>query len=216
MPEMDGFAVAEAIRRNPNWHSATIMMLSSAGQRGDAKRCRELGISAYLTKPISQEELLNSVLTVLGSKNAETAPALVTRHSQRESVTKMRILLAEDNRVNQVVAVKMLEKMGHTVSVAGNGKDAVSALGESDFDLILMDVQMPEMDGFEATSIIRQSEKSSGLHVPIVAMTAHAMVGDRERCVGAGMDDYLSKPIRAEELSSILSRFAGFPENAPN
>ena len=207
MPEMDGFAVAEAIRRNPDWHSATIMMLSSAGQRGDAKRCRELGISAYLTKPIGQEDLLKAILAALGSKTtAEAAPVLVTRRLQREASKKLHILLAEDNRVNQIVAVRMLEKMGHTVCVAANGREALEVFAQNDFDLALMDVQMPEMDGFEATSAIRQQEAVSGKRLPIVAMTAHALVGDRERCLEAGMDDYLCKPINHGDLIQALSK----------
>jgi two-component system, sensor histidine kinase and response regulator len=144
----------------------------------------------------------------LGSKPVESVPSLVTRHSQREASDKLNILLAEDNRVNQMVAVRMLEKMGHAVTVAANGKEALDAFAEKDFDLVLMDVQMPQMDGFEATSAIRQHETVSGKHLPIVAMTAHAMVGDRERCLEAGMDDYLAKPINQQDLKQALDRQA--------
>lgn len=219
MPEMDGFALAETIKRNPDWKSATIMMLSSAGQRGDAKRCRELGISAYLTKPVRQAELLDAVLTALGTKpTKEAAPALVTRHSLRENGNHLRILLAEDNAVNQAVAVRLLEKRGHSVTVSGNGEEALAALEKQSFDLVFMDIQMPEMDGFEATAAIREKEKVSGHHLPVIAMTAHAMSGDRERCLGAGMDDYITKPIRPQELSDLLTHYSAIasPETLAN
>jgi two-component system, sensor histidine kinase and response regulator len=209
MPEMDGFALAECIKRNPEWGTATIMMLSSASQRGDAKRCREIGVAAYLTKPVRQAELLDAILTALGTRpTKEASAALVTRHSLRETSNHLRILLAEDNTVNQVLAVRLLEKRGHKVTVAGNGKEALAALGKDSFDLVLMDVQMPEMDGFEATAVIREKEKVSGNHLSIIAMTAHAMAGDRERCLEAGMDDYITKPIRSEELSAVLKRYS--------
>ncbi|MGB7728196.1 MAG: response regulator [Candidatus Acidiferrum sp.] len=209
MPEMDGFALAECIRKNPEWSAATIMMLSSAGQPGDAKRCREMGIAAYLTKPVRQAELLDAILTALGTRQLpiQRAP-LVTRHSLREGQSHLRILLAEDNSVNQLLAVRMLEKRGHIVKVAGNGKEALAALETQPFDLVLMDVQMPEMDGFEATTAIRAQEKRSGHHLPVIAMTAHAMVGDRERCLAAGMDDYITKPFRIDDLTELLARYA--------
>jgi len=209
MPEMDGFALAESIKRNPEWGTATIMMLSSAGQRGDAKRCREIGVAAYLTKPVGQDELLRAILTALGGRSAPESPAVViTRHLLREKSHQLRILLAEDNAVNQKLAVRLLEKRGHTVTVAGNGKEAVAAFQENTFDLVLMDVQMPEMDGFEATAAIREVEKQSGNHLPVIAMTAHAMVGDRERCLAAGMDDYLTKPIRPQDLNDMLTKYS--------
>jgi two-component system sensor histidine kinase/response regulator len=209
MPEMDGFALAAIIKRNPTWATATVMMLSSAGQRGDAMRCRELGIAAYLTKPVRQVELLDAILTALGTSHQKrAAPVLVTRHLLRESRNHLQILLAEDNAVNRVLAVRLLEKRGHMVTVAGTGKEALAALEKQSFDLVFMDVQMPEMDGFEATAAIRKKEKTSGNHLPIIAMTAHAMVGDRERCLDAGMDDYLAKPIRLEELTNVLNRYA--------
>jgi len=209
MPEMDGFALAGSIRKNPEWKAATIMMLSSAGQRGDAKRCRELGVAAYLTKPVRQRELLDAILIALGTRPAgEAVPSLVTRHSLRENSGHFRILLVEDNAVNQLLAVRLLEKGGHAVAVAGNGKEALATLKKQSFDLILMDVQMPEMDGFEATAAIRDLEKESGKHSPIIAMTAHSMAGDKERCLEAGMDDYISKPIRPEELIELLGRYS--------
>jgi two-component system, sensor histidine kinase and response regulator len=184
-------------------------MLSSAGQRGDAKRCRELGLAAYLTKPVRQCDLLEAILSALGGTQIKEGPAvLVTRHSLRESGHRLRILLAEDNAVNQVLAVRLLEKRGHAVIVAGNGKEALAALETQAFDLVLMDVQMPEMSGFEATQAIREKEKGSRSHVPIVAMTAHAMVGDKERCLESGMDDYITKPIRTQELNELLERYS--------
>lgn len=212
MPEMDGFAVAEYIRKNPEWAGATIMMLSSAGQPGDAKRCREMGVAAYLTKPVRQAELLDAILTALGARQIPTQEtSLVTRHSLREDHSHLRILLAEDNSVNQLLAVRMLEKRGHIVKVAGNGKEALAALETQPFDLVLMDVQMPEMDGFEATTAIRAQEKRSGHHLPVIAMTAHAMVGDKERCLAAGMDAYITKPFRIDELVELLARYAPRP-----
>ncbi|MGH9774944.1 MAG: response regulator [Candidatus Acidiferrales bacterium] len=210
MPEMDGFALADSIKRNPEWKTATIMMLSSAGQRGDASRCRELGVAAYLTKPIRRAELLDAILTALRTSTAEgaQAPVLVTRHWLRENSCQLRILLVEDNKVNQVLALRLLERQGHSVTLAGNGKEALATLEKQSFDLALMDVQMPEMDGFEATAIIREKERLSGAHLPIIAMTAHAMVGDRERCLKAGMDDYITKPIHAQNLMELLKRIS--------
>ena len=209
MPVMDGFALAQWIKKNPESRAATIMMLSSAGQRGDAKRCREIGVSAYLPKPIRQSELLDAILTALDTKSlAQSSRPLVTRHSLREDSNRLRILLAEDNAVNQVLAVRLLEKRGHRVTVAGNGKDALAALIRNSFDLVLMDVQMPQMNGFEATAAIREKEKSSGHHLPIIAMTAHAMVGDKERCLEAGMDGYLTKPIQLEKLDELLAQYS--------
>jgi two-component system sensor histidine kinase/response regulator len=207
MPEMDGFALAEYIKRHPSFRAATIMMLSSAGQRGDAMRCRELGVVAYLTKPVRQSELMDAILTALGTRaKSEAKPALVTRHSLRESQNRLRVLLAEDNAVNQLVALRLLERFGHTVTVAANGKKALEAWGKGSFDAILMDVQMPEMNGWEATQAIREKEKSTDGRIPIIAMTAHAMKGDDERCFAAGMDDYLTKPIRTEELMAALDK----------
>jgi two-component system sensor histidine kinase/response regulator len=210
MPDMDGFSVAEEIKRDPELAGATVVMLTSAGRQGDGARCRELGIAAYLMKPISQADLLQTILAALAPPPAGRDPRqVVTRHTLRESRHKLRILLAEDNAVNQLVAARLLEKRGHTVVVVGNGREALTALGNggSDgFDLVVMDVQMPEMDGFEATGIIRAGEKSSGTHLPIIAMTAHAMKGDQERCLAAGMDDYVSKPIQVEQLFAAIDR----------
>jgi len=210
MPDMDGFALAEQIKKSPALAGATIMMLTSAGQRGDAARCRELGIAAYLTKPIRQSDLLEAILTALGKRSHEAGqPALVTRHSLREARRTYRILLAEDNPVNQALATRLLEKRGHSVVVANNGREALAALEKTDFqgfDLVLMDIQMPDMDGFEATAAIREKEKLSGRHLPIIALTAHAMKGDLERCLEAGMDGYVSKPVHSEELHAAIEK----------
>ncbi len=207
MPEMDGFALAECIKRNPDWKAATVMMLSSAGQRGDAMRCRELGVAAYLTKPIRQSELLDAILTALGTRARNNAPdTLITRHSLRENRSHLRILLAEDNAVNQLLALRLLEKHGHTVTTAANGRKTLEAMESGTYDAILMDIQMPEMDGLEATRAIREKEKINGGHIPIVAVTAHAMKGDEERCLSTGMDYYLTKPIRTPELLAVLEK----------
>jgi len=210
MPEVDGFALAEAIKRNPDWKASIVMMLSSAGQHGDAVRCRELGVAAYLTKPIRVGELLNAILAALDTRppDNDPEPLLVTRHSVRESRPGMHILLVEDNEVNQLVALRLLEKQGHTVKVAPNGRKAMEALEQETYDLILMDVQMPEMNGWEATEAIRKKEKITGGHIPIVAMTAHAMKGDEEQCMAAGMDKYLTKPIRDLQLRALLDEIA--------
>jgi len=195
----------ERIRQQDDLRRTTIMMLTSVGQRGDAARCRQLGIAAYLIKPIGQSQLLDAILNVLGPKAREAEGArqptgLVTRHSLREGQRKLRVLLAEDNAVNQRLASRLLEKRGHSVVVAGNGREALKALKEGEFDLVLMDVSMPEMDGLEAARAIRAAEQATGTHLPIIAMTAHAMKGDRERCLDAGMDGYVSKPVQARDL----------------
>jgi CheY-like chemotaxis protein len=186
------------------------MMLTSAGNRGDAARCQELGVSAYLLKPIRQSELREAIARVLGAKEQEGEIPLITRYSlqdARDPATFLRVLLAEDNAVNQRLAVRLLEKRGHKVVVAGNGREALEALEKESFDLVLMDVQMPEMDGLAATVAIREKENGTNTHVPVVALTAHAMKGDRERCLTAGMDGYLSKPIRPPELDAILETY---------
>jgi two-component system, sensor histidine kinase and response regulator len=218
MPGMDGFAVASKIQQDPDLPAATVMMLTSGGQRGDAIRCREVGISAYLTKPVRQVELREAMLKVLGMKNEKSDDKkLVTRHSMREARRQLKVLLVEDNAINRELAVRLLKKRGHTISVAGNGNEALTAVEAEQFDVVLMDVQMPEMDGFEATAEIRRREVSSGKHLPIVAMTAHAMKGDRERCLAAGMDAYISKPIQFDELIEVTESLVGGerPEGAP-
>jgi PAS domain S-box-containing protein len=210
MPNMDGFELIEKIRHGPHPSTATIMMLTSAGHRGDAARCQELGVAAYLLKPIRQSELREAIARVLGAREQKGAIPLITRYSlqdAREPSASLRVLLVEDNRVNQRLATRLLEKRGHSVSLAADGREALVVLEKESFDLILMDLQMPEMDGFEATTAIRKNEKKSGTHLPIVALTAHAMKGDREKCLSAGMDGYLTKPIRAHELDELLHTY---------
>jgi CheY-like chemotaxis protein len=206
MADMDGFTFVERVRQEVDLRKITILMLTSAGQRGDAARCRQLGIAAYLVKPIVQSQLLDAILNVLGTKAqpADQPPPLVTRHSLSEGLRSLRVLLAEDNAVNQLLASRLLEKHGHSVVVASNGRKALEALEKQKFDLVVMDVSMPEMDGYEAVAAIRRKEGATGSHIPIVAMTAHAMKGDRERCLAAGMDAYVSKPLRASELFEVI------------
>jgi PAS domain S-box-containing protein len=206
MPEMDGFTLARRIKQDPALEVVTLMMLSSANRGEDAARCRDLGVATYLTKPVRQSTLLDAIMTCLGPSVGVVDRA---RHAAQPAALgaggpALRLLLAEDNAVNQRLAVSLLEKRGHHVVVVGNGKDAIAALDRDRFDAVLMDVQMPEMDGFEAAAAIRAREDASGGHTPIVAMTAHALKGDRERCLKAGMDAYIAKPLRSNELFGIL------------
>ena len=217
MPGMDGFGVIDQIRKNPKLQGVTIMMLTSAQQLNDAKRCRDLGVSQYLIKPILQYELMKSILKVLAEAQPAVAVVPLTaaapdgkrgpsghKGMPERTGSGYHILLAEDNVVNQRLAIHLLENLGHTCMLAENGREAVEAFEREKFDLILMDVQMPEMGGFEAVRRIRLLEQQSGVHTPIVALTAHAMKGDRERCLAAGMDDYLVKPIHRVELCNVV------------
>ncbi len=216
MPEMDGFEVAQELQKATSPQEATILMLTSSGLRGDAARCRALGIVAYLVKPIRPSELRAAVLAVLRKIPASAdKAALVTRHTLRKESRSLRILVAEDNLVNQTLAVRLLEKRGHAVAVAANGLQALAALENQSFDLVLMDLQMPEMDGLEATVKIREKEKTTGIHIPIIAMTAHAMKKDRARCLKAGMDGYLAKPIHTQELYATLETIVPADARAP-
>ena len=208
MPGMDGFELAERMNRQPECNVGGTIMLTSAGERGDASRCKKAGISGYLLKPVKQSDLYDTIaMTFEENSGPSSQQSTVTRHTLREARNKLKILLAEDNPVNQKVAQRMLEKMGHQVIVAWNGREAIDILGRENVNVILMDVQMPETDGFEATKIIRENERQTGKHTPIVALTAHAMKGDREKCLECGMDDYLSKPIKPEELVKVLARY---------
>jgi signal transduction histidine kinase/DNA-binding response OmpR family regulator len=210
MPKMDGFGLVEEVKRQAGLSTSTIMMLTSGGQRGDAARCGELGISAYLLKPVRKSELREAITRVLSATQSSGTTRMITRYSiqgEGESRRKLNILLAEDNAVNQKLAVRLLEKRGHRVTVACNGIQALSALENGRYDLVLMDVQMPEMDGLEATALLREKEKPSGERQAVVAMTALVMKGDRERCIAAGMDGYLSKPISPQELDDVLDRY---------
>jgi CheY-like chemotaxis protein len=210
MPHADGFTLAQAIKKAPALAGATIVMVTSGGQPGDAARCREVGIAAYLSKPVKRSELRAAILLALGLQTAERErPMLVTRHFLRENRNALRILLVEDNTVNQLVAQRLLEKRGHSVVVAKDGSDALAILDESKwvgFSCVLMDVQMPGMDGLECTAIIRERELFTGRRLPIIAMTAHAMKGDEDRCRAAGMDAYVSKPFQPDEVFDILER----------
>jgi len=206
MPDMDGFRLAEEIRKDPALSATPILLLTSAGECGDAARCRALGLEGYLTKPVSQSELLEAVLRVAGTKPPAVKPVLVTRHFLREERRSLHILLAEDNAVNQLLTLRILERHGHSVATVSNGRAALERIQKETFDLILMDVQMPEMDGFEATAAVRKQEEGTGKHLPIIAMTAHAMEGDRERCLAAGMDGYVAKPIHGEDLIDAIDR----------
>jgi two-component system sensor histidine kinase/response regulator len=209
MPDADGFTLAAAIKADPAIADATVVVLTSGGQPGDAVRCRELNIAAYLAKPIKRSDLRAAILLALGTPSTETQRPLVTRHSLREARHTGRILLVEDNAVNQLIARRLLEQRGHTVMLATNGREALAILEESHwlgFDCVLMDVQMPDMDGFECTAIIRAREQTTRVHLPIIAMTAHAMSGDEARCLKAGMDAYLSKPIEPNALFDVVDR----------
>ncbi|MDX9754288.1 MAG: response regulator [bacterium] len=207
LPGLNGFELAEKVKADASLSNLEIMILTSSGFRGDAKRCEQLGIAAYLTKPVKQSELLESILAVVASHlkaNPADKSPLVTRYSLHESQHRLSILLAEDNLINQVLATKMLERMGHWVRVANDGQEAVAAFEQEPFDLVLMDIQMPGMDGYTATAKIRQLQKDKP--VPIVAMTAHAMKGDREKCLQAGMDDYISKPVKLDALAQVIEK----------
>jgi two-component system, sensor histidine kinase and response regulator len=209
MPEMDGFALAEIIHKDTSLAGIMVMILTSAGCPGDGARCRELGISAYLAKPIRQGELLEGICALLQRSAEKQNGTLVTKHTLREVRNRRRVLWVEDNMVNQRLALRLLEKRGYEVIVAGDGQAALRELQKGSFDVILMDVQMPTMDGLEATAAIREKEKLSGGHIPIVAMTAHSLKGDEERCVAGGMDAYVSKPIRTHEFFATIERVLG-------
>ncbi len=205
MPEMDGFEVAKRVKEGPYGKDMEIVMVTSLGQKGDASYCKEVGISGYLVKPVKQSDLLDAITIALGHPAEEKIP-VITSYTIQEARRRLNILLAEDNLVNQKLAVKILEKRGHRVIVALDGKEAIEKFQEEHFDLILMDIQMPEIDGFEATQMIREKEKQEAGHIPIVAMTAHATKKDRESCLQAGMDDYVSKPIKVEELFTVIEK----------
>ncbi|HEY2825039.1 MAG TPA: response regulator, partial [Gemmatimonadales bacterium] len=198
LPYMDGFMVAAAMERDPDLAGTAVMMLTSAGQRGDGQRCRELGIAAYMTKPVSASELTAAVQAIARRGSGDSGE-LITRHSILEARGgRLKVLLAEDNPINQEVATAMLRRRGHDVTVVGNGVEAVSAAKGTRFDVVLMDIQMPELDGMAAMGQIRQTMGAAA--PPIIALTAHAMAGERERCLTAGFDGYLAKPFRPEDL----------------
>jgi CheY-like chemotaxis protein len=215
MPGMDGFDLVSRIRSTSLAAGPAIMMLSSGDQPGDAARSRELGVSSYLVKPVRRDDLRSAIKAALSGggyaahESISVAPALALSATGEPGLN---ILLTEDNIVNQRVAMRILAKRGHQVTLACDGVEAVHAWESGRFDLILMDVQMPNMDGFQATREIRKRERAgSGTHTPIIAMTAYAMTGDRERCIEAGMDDYISKPIHAQALLEMVAKYAPVP-----
>ena len=213
MPGMDGFDLASEILASTDFPHPLMIMLTSGGLSGENERARSLGISGYLTKPVRQSELFDMMVKILQDAEPPASEAPTSRLAEvpgepAGGPRPLRILLAEDHVVNQKVAVAMLRGMGHDPTVAPDGRRAVEAWKSGHFDLILMDLQMPEMDGFEAVASIRDLERTGGGHIPIVALTAHAMMGDRERCLGSGFDDYLTKPIRSAELRGALEKWA--------
>jgi PAS domain S-box-containing protein len=225
MPGMDGFELARTIKSDPRIAGIHLVMLTSFGERGHGATAREAGVAAYLTKPVRQSHLFDCLANVISAAaataerdvtSAEPGPQLLTKHMLRESQMSSHklILLAEDNIVNQRVAIRQLHKLGYRADAVANGSEAIEALSRISYDLILMDCQMPEMDGYEATTEIRRQEGETR-HIPIVAMTAHALTGDREKCMVAGMDEYITKPVKLEELSRVLELFLRTPGTAP-
>jgi CheY-like chemotaxis protein len=209
MPDMDGLQLARAIRAEPRLRDLPLLLLASTSMHGRAEELRREGFSAWLTKPVRAQQLQDAMVRVLlPAKPDETSrgerPSLATTEPDLPALPPLRVLVAEDNSVNQKVAQRMLATLGARADMVGNGAEAVEAVMRVPYDVVLMDVQMPEMDGFEATAEIRRLEQGTGRHLPVIAMTAHAMAGDRERCLAAGMDDYLSKPIRAQSLAAAL------------
>ena len=214
MPEMDGQMIARAIKEDPAIASTRLVLLTSLGRRGYGREARRAGIAAYLTKPVRQSEFYDALATVMGpqeKKASEHETPLITRRSleEKKASSRAHVLVAEDNAVNQRVAVRMLEKLGYRADVAANGLKAIEALSSPNpYAVVLMDVQMPQMDGYEVTAEIRKREKKvEGRHTPIIAMTANAMQGDRQKALEAGMDDYISKPVKTEDLGAVLNRW---------
>lgn len=216
MPGMDGFELARAINSDPGIAGVPLLLLTSFGQRGHGATAREAGIAAYLTKPVRQSQLFDCLTTVINREpdaqqldeaDDETTSTLLTRHTLNETkkMSHKLILIAEDNIVNQKVAVRQLRNLGYRADVVANGREAIEALAMIPYDLVFMDCQMPEMDGYQATAEIRRRE-GQGKHTPIVAMTAHALAGDRAKCIAVGMDDYVSKPVKPEALAEVIGR----------
>jgi CheY-like chemotaxis protein len=208
MPEMDGFELAAAIRDDDTYDGLALLMLTSAGPADDSGRIRGLRISACLTKPVRQSQLFDALVTALDPVRPAPAPDPTLTPTAAPRPGGLRVLLAEDHPVNRKVAVSMLEGLGHSVAVAADGSGALAALDAGEFDAVLMDVQMPVMDGFEATAALRAREAGTGRHTPVIALTAHAMKGDRERCLASGFDGYLPKPIRRDDLAAALAALA--------
>jgi two-component system, sensor histidine kinase and response regulator len=206
MPDVDGCALFERIRAIRECNALPVFMLSSSAQGGESAHCRQMGVSAYLTKPVRPSELLDAICGALVTSEQALPLAPAEQPSVSQQRPGMNILLAEDNATNRVLATRLLEKHGHTIALAENGRQAIEVLERQKVDAVLMDLQMPEMDGLEAIHAIRDKEKTAGGHLPIIALTAHAMKGDRERCLAAGADDYITKPIRIQELLAALER----------
>ena len=211
MPGMDGKTLGRKIKEDPGLRDTRLVMLTSVGSRGESAELQRIGFTAYLTKPIKVSQLYDCLVTVLGVTQEEAgkhSQQIITRHTLREErKRRLRILVAEDNVVNQKVALRILQKLGYRADAVANGQEAVTALQTIPYDLVLMDVQMPDMNGFEATRLIRDPESRVLRHdIPIIAMTAHALKGDREKCLEAGMNDYLSKPVTALALNEILEK----------
>jgi two-component system, sensor histidine kinase and response regulator len=212
MPGMDGFELARSIKSDSLLAALPLVLLTSFGQRGDGETARQAGIAAYLTKPVRQSHLFDCLIMVInnlpGASNLHKAlpgARVVARHNSREprAISRKLILLAEDNIVNQKVAMRQIENLGFRVDTVANGREAIEALTRIPYDLVLMDCQMPEMDGYEASVEIRLHE-ANGQHIPIIAMTAHALEGDRQKCLDSGMDDYISKPVSTDDLARLL------------
>jgi CheY-like chemotaxis protein len=205
MPGMDGFELVARLVKEADLSHTTVMMLTSSARSRDPARVRELGIAACLAKPVMQGQLSDAILAAMGRKAAAEKALPMADRAARLGESGLRVLLAEDNAVNQKLASRLLERRGHTVAVASNGRQALEMLDKQSFDLVVLDVSMPEMDGFEAAAAIRAREKTSGARIPILAMTAHAMKGDREKCLAAGMDGYVAKPVRAAQLFAAIA-----------
>lgn len=214
MPEMDGFELADRINHSPDISVIKIILLANIGNRGDAVLCKKLGINGYLKKPIKKTDLFRAMKMVFTPLN--NTPSLITRHTLREKGNIYRILLAEDNKVNQNVISKILNKYGHKVKLANDGKEALALFEKEEFDLIFMDIEMPHLNGLQATEIIRNKEAETKRHIPIIAMTAHVMNGDKERFVESGMDDYISKPFNSENITSMIEKYCNTSKDENN
>ena len=208
MPGMDGFALVGELQTRYGIAGTAVLMLTSDRRPGDSARCRALGVAHHLIKPIQHDELRRAVNALIDERDGRAAPAprAATAAADAPPQRRLRVLVAEDNAVNQRLASAMLGRLGHEVVIAPDGAEAVAAVADSRFDVVFMDVQMPTMSGFDATAAIRAAERGSDVHVPIIAMTAHAMSGDRERCLDAGMDDYITKPVSLATIDGALRR----------
>ncbi|MFC2161322.1 response regulator [Acidobacteriota bacterium] len=214
MPEMDGEALCRSIKTDTNLKETVLVMLTSMGQRGDLQKMKEIGVAAYLIKPVRPSSLFDVIVEVMVKEENDSfdasvpLPTIMTQHSLKErKKSRIRILVAEDNSINRKIALRTLEKAGYRADAVGNGKEVLTSLEKMPYNLVLMDVQMPEMDGLEATQTIRNKEKKTGSHLPIIAMTAHALKGDKEHFIEEGMDDYLSKPIHPGQLIEIIDKW---------